>query len=229
MQQVLMILFLVSAPAVLRAQETDKPADPVEEKKPVAVTITVDASEVPELEAWAEAARQRCELWHPLIARALGYDGEPRHKDVRIVLKKNMRGIAGTSGARISVSADYVQRHPDDDGMIVHELVHVVQAYPKYDPPWLVEGLADYVRYWHYEPGKRSFGINPERSKYSDSYGTTARFLAWVQVAKDEQIIHKLDAALRSGEYREEIFEQATGRTIDQLWTEFVRSAERRP
>jgi hypothetical protein len=89
--------------------------------------------------------------------------------------------------------------------------------------------LADYVRYWHYEPGKRSFGINPERSKYSDSYGTTARFLAWVQVAKDEQIIHKLDAALRSGEYREEIFEQATGRTIDQLWTEFVRSAERRP
>lgn len=242
MRRIAAMLFLFLSAVGIRAQEApapEKPPDVVvepkeaapkdEPAKPAGVTITVDASEVPELAEWAEAAKRRCELWHPLIARALGYDGEHTHKDVKIVLRKDMRGIAATGGGTIHVAARYVKRHPDDDGMIVHELVHVVQAYPKYDPPWLVEGLADYVRYWHYEPGRKSFDIDPERAKFSDSYGTTARFLAWVQVAKDQQIIHKLDAALRRGEYREQIFEEATGRTIDQLWTEFVRSVERKP
>jgi hypothetical protein len=220
-----MVLVLFVVMSLLRAAVADESATP--SSSAAAVKISIDTSEVPELADWAEAAGKRCELWHPLIARALGYDGEPVHKDIRIVLKKEMRGIAATGGARIDVSADYVKRHAGDDGMIVHELVHVVQAYPKYDPPWLVEGLADYVRYWHFEPGRRSFSIDPERSKVQDSYGTTARFLAWVQVAKDERIIHKLDAALRRGEYREQVFEDATGRTLDQLWSEFVRSTQR--
>jgi Peptidase of plants and bacteria len=195
-------------------------------KEKAAVTITA-RSEDPEQAEWAEAARKRCELWHPLIMRILGNDSEPKHKEISIVVRP-MRGIAATGGARISVSADYVKQHPDDEGMIVHELVHVVQAYPNPNPGWLTEGIADYIRYWHYEPGKREFPIR-ERSSYKNSYGTTARFLAWVQVAKDAKIVQKLDAAMRKGEYKDELFEQATGRTLDQLWAEFAQTAIRAP
>jgi hypothetical protein len=192
--------------------------------------IDADSSEVPELAAWAEAAEARCKEWHPLIVRALGRTSDPqhgelRHRDIQIVVRKEMGGIAATVGATIQVSAEFVQKHPDDDGMIVHELVHVVQAYPDPNPIWLTEGLADYIRYWHYEPGRRSFPIVRGRSSYRDAYGTTARFLAWVQVAKDQQIIHKLDDAMRRKQYRDELFEEATGRKLDDLWHEFVESA----
>jgi Peptidase of plants and bacteria len=191
------------------------------------VSITADASEVPGLASWAEAAQKRCELWHPLITRILGYEGEHKHREIKIVVKKEMKGIAATSGGTINVSASYVERHPNDDGMIVHELVHVVQAYPRPEPVWLTEGLADYIRYWHYEPGQRNFRITG-RSSYRDSYGTTARFLAWVQVTKDEKIIQKLDAAMRKGEYRRELFQDATGKPLDELWAEFVAATQRK-
>jgi hypothetical protein len=188
------------------------------------VTITADWSEASDLEGWVTAAQVRCQQWHPLICRALGVEGELKHQEIVIEVLP-MRGIAATSGARIRVSADYVRKHPDDDGMIVHELVHVVQAYPDPNPIWLTEGLADYVRYWHYEPGQREFGIAKDRSSYRDSYGTTARFLAWVQVAKNPRIIHKLNAAMHRGEYREALFAEATGKPLDELWSEFVDSA----
>ena len=188
------------------------------------VTIAAESSAAPELESWAKAAQERCEAWHPLICRVLGREGEPAHKEIAIVMKE-MRGIAATSGAKINVSADFVRKHPADDGMIVHELVHVVQAYPDPNPIWLTEGLADYVRYWHYELGKRDFRIVRDRSSYRDSYGTTARFLAWVQVSKDAKIIHTLDDAMRRGEYRDALFEEATGKSLDELWSEFVDSA----
>jgi hypothetical protein len=190
------------------------------------VTITADWSEAPDLETWAKSARDRCKQWHPLICRALGREGEPEHKEIAIIVRP-MRGIAATSGAKIRVSADYVTKHQDDDGMIVHELVHVVQAYPNPNPIWLTEGIADYVRYWHYEPGRRDFRIVKGRSSYRDSYGTTSRFLAWVQVAKDAKIIHKLDAAMHRGEYRDALFEEATGKSLDELWTEFVDTTAR--
>jgi hypothetical protein len=198
-----------------------------DESAPV-VMITADSSEVPELAAWAEAAQKRCELWHPLITRILGYEGGHKHKEIKIVIKKDMKGIAATGGGTIYVAASYVQRRPNDDGMIVHELVHVVQAYPSPNPGWLTEGLADYVRYWHYEPGRRSFRIT-DRSSYRDSYGTTARFLAWVQVTKDDKIIQKLDSAMRKGEYRRELFQEATGTPLDELWAEFVAATQPKP
>lgn len=208
-------LFALLACFGLRAADDAAPAP--------TVTITADWSEAPDFEAWTKAAQQRCEKWHPLICRALGFDGELKHKEIAIEVRP-MRGIAATSGGKIRVSADYVRKHPDDDGMIVHELVHVVQAYPDPNPIWLTEGLADYVRYWHYEPGQRDFRINKDRSSYRDSYGTTARFLAWVQVAKDSKIIHKLNTAMNRGEYRDALFEEATGKSLDELWSEFVQS-----
>ena len=149
------------------------------------------------------------------------------HKNIRIVVKKEMPGVAATGGATIHVSAQFVKNHPHDVGMIVHELVHVVQAYPDPKPGWLTEGIADYVRYWHFEPGSRSFPIDAARSSYRDSYGTAARFLAWLAAAKDAKLVQKLDAAMSQGEYREAIFEESAGATLDQLWAEFVHSATR--
>ena len=40
--------------------------------------------------------------------------------------------------------AQWISDHPDDFGMVIHELIHVIQAYPAAGdkPGWLVEGIA---------------------------------------------------------------------------------------
>ena len=38
----------------------------------------------------------------------------------------------------------------------------------------------------------------------------------------DPDLIVKLNAALRHREYRAELFEKATGKNLDRLWTEFL-------
>jgi len=98
---------------------------------------------------------------YPLIIKTLKLEDKPKPaKNVRIVVTYGYGGVAATSGTpqgpRIEVSARYALAHPDDVGLIVHEMVHVVQNYKHYNdteaPGWLVEGIADYVRWFFYEP-----------------------------------------------------------------------------
>jgi hypothetical protein len=191
-------------------------------EKPAAPRIEIDVEEAPQLRGWAEKARGLCEKWYPRIDDVLGGGGKPPRK-VTLVFKRDMKGVAGTSGDRIAISEEWVQKHPDDFGMVIHELTHVVQGYPKYDPAWLVEGIADYVRYRHFEPDHMP-RVRPKKAGYREGYGAAAAFLAWVEKAHDKQIVPKLNRALRAGKYREALFKDYTGKDLDQLWRDFTQA-----
>src|SRR5262249_289810 len=151
-----------------------------EKAKPAPVKVSVDVSEVPEQKAWADEAKKLVEKWHPLITDLLTSDGFAPPAEVKLVFKKDMKGGASTSGATISIAAEWVKEHPDDYGMVVHELTHVIQSYPRPEPGWLVEGIADYVRFYHYEPKTKLGTVDPSRQSYRDGYRVTAMFLAWI-------------------------------------------------
>jgi hypothetical protein len=191
--------------------------------KAPAVEVTVDTSECPELAGWAKKARGLVEEWHPRIARMLPSNGFTPPAHVKLVFRKRMRGIAYTSGSTIVISARWLDKHPDDYGMVVHELTHVVQAYSDGDPGWLVEGIADYVRFFHYEP-KTKIEVDAERASYRDGYRTTARFLAWIERKKDRDILRVLNAAIRQGKYKDKLFRTRTGKSLDELWAAFIES-----
>jgi hypothetical protein len=105
--------------------------------------------------------------------------------------------------------------------MVVHELVHVVQRYPDPSPMWLTDGIADYVRDFVYEPGKRTARIDPKKASYKDSYATTAAFLGWL-AKKDPDAVKKLNAAMRKKAYRPELWTEIGGKDLDALWSDFV-------
>lgn len=189
---------------------------------PVRVDVTVDTTEVPDLAPWAGRAKALCEEWYPKIAAMLASDGFTPPDHVRLVFKKDMRGVAGTTGTTIAIASDWVRRHPEDLGMVIHELTHVVQKYPTYRAGWLVEGIADYVRFVKYEPGHPQPPIDPSRSSYREGYRTTFRFLAWVERTYDRDLVCKLNAALRSGRYRDTLFQDLTGKDLNALWKEFA-------
>lgn len=215
-----MRLTLLIAAAVALHGDRAAAVDPKAERAPV--KVIVDTSEVPDLAPWAARAKDAVEKWHPIISELLKVDGFTPPAEVKLVFKKDMKGVAATSGATISVAAEWVKKHPDDLGMIVHELTHVIQSYPKYDPVWLVEGIADHVRYFHFEPKARLAAINPARTSYRDGYGTAAIFLAWIERTHDKAIVRKLNEALRRSEYTYDLFKRHTGKSLDRLWADFL-------
>ena len=198
-----------------------------EDKARPVVKVVVDTSEVPEVAAWGKKAKALVETWHPKVSDLLKSDGFSPPTEVKIVFKKEMKGVAFASGKTITIASSWIEKHPDDWGMVVHELTHVVQAYPPGGPSWLIEGIADYVRFIHYEP-KTRIDIDTKKASYRDSYRTSAKFLGWVEKTHDKAIVRKLNAALRKGKYKDELFETYTKKTLDQLWTAFLVAEERK-
>jgi hypothetical protein len=110
---------------------------------------------------------------------------------------------------------------------MVHETVHVVQDYRDPDcPGWLVEGIADYIRFFKYEPGKIG-RIDPRRARYDGAYRQSAAFLAYVCDKYDKALVRKINARLREGRYRDEVFKELTGKTVEELGAEWKASLRR--
>lgn len=186
--------------------------------------VVLDTSQINAVTAFAKKAQAVADEWYSRAIKILGADESKAPKRITIVMDLNMDGVAATAGDEIRVSARYVQQHPDDVGLVVHELTHAVQSYPKYDPVWLIEGIADYVRFYNYEPVSQRPHPNPEKAKYTDSYRTTAAFLDFAAGKYDRNLIKKLDRALKDGTYTPDLFKQATGKDLDQLNTEWLAS-----
>ncbi len=194
----------------------------IESEPPVAVfrypvEFVVNVADVPEMKEWTENVARICERAYPLINDELKSDGFIPPQLITMTMKRDYNGVAATSGNHITGSVKFFKEHPDDVGAMVHETVHVVQQYrSRGNPGWLVEGVADYVRFFKFEPGKLG-RIDPERSHYNGSYRVTAAFLAYLVEKYDPQIVLKLNKTMRDGKYTEAIFEQLTGKTVREL------------
>jgi hypothetical protein len=182
--------------------------------------IVLDASDAPDVQEWAEKARDLCEKWYPIICEALASKDFTPPREVRLVFKDEKKGIAYTTGTKITVVADWVRKHPDDYGMVIHELTHVVQSYPK-GVGWITEGIADYIRNFKFEPKPTPPKVS-SKSSYKDGYKTAAVFLAWIEKTKDKDFIKKMNEALRTGKYKDDLFKEWAGADVDALWKEFL-------
>jgi hypothetical protein len=185
--------------------------------------------EDPELKPWGEKAQKLIAEWYPKICDILGVADKKPVKAVTLVIETHGKGIAGTGGRRITVNGDYVRKHEDDIGLVVHELAHVVQSYPKYDPSWLVEGIADYVRFFNYEPVSARPNVNPDRADYKRGYRDVGAFLDWACRTYDKNLVKKLNTALHEGTYTPEIWEKTAGKSFDALWTDYLESLRPKP
>jgi hypothetical protein len=156
--------------------------------------------------------------FNPNSSRRVNFTVDPKHTD----------NPAATSGNNIMFSATWLHQYPADTDTVTHELMHVVQAYPSYNPVWLIEGIADYVR--------NKYGINngpanwymPEYSPgdgYEKGYRVTARFLTWLENSIRSSIVNDLDFQLRQQTYNNYSWQQLTGKTINQLWDQYAQES----
>ena len=188
------------------------------------VEFVVDVADAPEMKAWADDVARLCERWYPRLNDELKTEGYKPARVITMTLKDDYKGVAAASGSRITGSVKFFRDHPEDRGAMIHETVHVVQRYRgRRNPGWLVEGVADYVRFFVFEPGKVG-PVNPARARYDASYRTTAAFLAYVAEKFDREIVLKLNKAMREGTYQEALFKEITGKTVQELGEEWRAS-----
>ncbi len=181
------------------------------------VEFTVDVSDSPEMRDWAEKAARTCEGWYGRINEELRSDGYRPTRRVRMILKKGIGPPAFASGDRITGKVEWFKAHPDDVGAMIHETCHIVQRYrSRNNPGWLVEGVADYVRFFKFEPGKIG-PIDAQRAHYEGNYRVSARFLDYVTEKYDKELVLKLNRAMREGTYKDELFTDLTGKTLAEL------------
>jgi hypothetical protein len=191
-------------------------------KYPVEFTLIVD--DAPEMKEWGEMVIKECERAYQWMGDELASPGYRPPTLVKMELRSSYKGVAMAGGGKITGSVTYFKKNAKDVGAMVHETVHIQQQYKgRGNPGWLVEGLADYIRFFKYEPGKIG-KLNEAKAKYNGSYRVTARFLAYVLDKYDKELVKKLNKAMREGTYKEEIWKDLTGKTVQELDDEWRAS-----
>lgn len=225
--------------------ENQGPADPSGPAPVVAKTeagqeITFDFSEAPDLKDWVTGKLEPvCVKWYPILAEMLPSEDYEAPKKFGITFRKEYRGVAATGGTRIVCSIDWFRKNLEGEavGAVVHEMVHVVQQYRRAqggnrNPGWLVEGVADWVRWFNYEPESLRPHPRADRANYNDSYRTTGHFLDYVTKKYDKDLVKKLNAAMREGKYSDDLWKASTGKTLTELgdeWKQTLHAGPGRP
>jgi hypothetical protein len=172
------------------------PADKDVEKKKEQQDFSVTVSgEVPkEFEPTVKRLTALFHQCYPKLVARFENPAKPAPRQIELVFERTLRVPAYCSGSRITINIDWLQKHPDDIGLLTHELTHAVQAYPRGNPGWFTEGFADYTRQL-YGPEKQPGWSLPkrltEKNSYRESYRVAARFLLWLD-AKHPGAVDKI-------------------------------------
>jgi len=204
--------------------------------------FTIDTSAAPDLTEWAERELAPVvQAWYPKLVKMLPSEGYEAPARVTILFREGMgRTPASAGGNRINCNTGWFKANLKGEarGSVVHEMVHVVQQYGRArrnnpqatrTPGWLVEGIADYIRWFLYEPETKGAEItkrNISRARYDANYRITGNFLNWVTGKYDRDLVVKLNAAAREGKYSEELWKQCAGKTVQELGDEWRKEME---
>jgi len=220
-----LLAILLSLVAMAPAVRADGPPPPPE---------LAWEGEVPEdLAPVRDRALALCREKLPLLMRHLDSPGwvPLKRAAIRFDASLDIPACASSEGVRLGVK--WFRAHPGDIGAAVHELVHVLQAYPAPErtepgaavrhtkPDWLVEGIADYLRWVVCCPEPGALPEHFAKRSYRESYRTAAVFLDWIVKRSGPQVLRDWNDALRRGVFHEGLIEASTGKALDPLWAEF--------
>jgi hypothetical protein len=201
--------------------------------------FTVDSTRSPDLREWfGNKAMPAVKEWYPKITALISVPGFPPPDKMTLRLQEGEivpgnRGIpAFAAGGNIVVSSDFLRSEAGGEaiGCVIHEIVHVAQTShwgPQNHgrvPTWVVEGVADYVRWFLFEPESRGAVIQrPEDARYDASYRTTANFFDWVIRNHIKDLPRKLNATFSTG-YEASLWREWSGKPVQELAAAWKKS-----
>lgn len=187
------------------------------------VEFAVDATGAPELAEWAGRVARTCERAYPMVCDELGIERHRAPALIPFAVRRDVRGVVSMGGGKITASAKYFEANPHDVGAVVYATVQAVQWYRRPAPGWLSDGIADYVRFYKFEPGATD-PPDPETARHDRGSRNTAAFLAYCVETHNSDLIRRLNDALRKGRYADDVWVSLTGKSLSELADEWRRS-----
>jgi hypothetical protein len=198
----------------------------------------LDASKAPDLIDWTEKdLLPVVKEWYPKLVALLPSEGYTAPETIHLRYVKNISdgtpAFMTPDGVTLNAKWFRTELKGEAKGAVIHELVHVVQAYelapknnpePKDTPSWVVEGIADYVRWFIYEPQSKGAEISKEdapAAKFDESYRTTANFMDFVNRSYGGEVVKSINAAARDGKYSVRLWKKLTGKKVEELADEW--------
>jgi hypothetical protein len=188
----------------------------------------VDANQSPDLYDVAAKIADVCKSAYPQIVQKLSPALSASPHPLTFTSSGFSNGaVAYTTFASgsIIISIPYLHSQPNDMGLVVHELTHVVQGYANVTvPSWIVEGMADYMRFDLGYSTSWSYQHCDAKSRYTSGYNCAAAFLKYIQINYMSYLIKDLHNTIRAGKYTSVFFSGNTGKTLDQLYAECLNA-----
>lgn len=186
--------------------------------------LAVDYTLAPNLESWIkERVLTVCTQEYAKVCQVLGVKPAGQ-RTLCIRLKCDMGGVpASAGGGTINLNAQWAEKNRQEAvGAVIHELAHIVQSYPGGSPGWLTEGIADYVRWFLYEPqtqGAQLTRHNIDKARYDSSYRISANFIDWALRTQDPEktLLVKLNTVLRERRYTDDFWQTMTCKSLAEL------------
>ena len=180
------------------------------------------------LEAYVERLKPRMRQWWPILTTALASPGYTPTDHINLDFYRISPSTvpAATRGHQIIVDPAYVLAHlhnPDMLGMVGHEMVHVMQAYPGHPASWLTEGIADYMRYYVLIPDDPGRAFSPDGARFDGAYQPTAGLLDWVE-RSHPGAVRGVNTVMRQGGDGPAELSRIAGAPLETVWAAYMAS-----
>ena len=195
--------------------------------------IKIDASNAPELAEWARTAvKPELEKFAAVIEKRFPAR-MPDANDGPITFRFD--NIAPTPAycrsilREITMDIEFAKNEKEGEavGAAIHELVHVYQA-GQNAPGWFIEGMADYLRWFVYEPEKNGAPFPASAARRAPKLGEhpriAANFLNWFSLEYGEKsLLDVHEYYFGTGKGRTEtIWKSLTGKTLNALQADWI-------
>lgn len=201
----------------------------------------LDFRRAPEMKDLAEHAARLSEEVYPKVFALLADTPSELPGQIDIVFKPfgskahTTGRYAFVVGRKVYLDSEYFSEFPENlDWLLPHELAHVTQRYTVMAggiSPWTraprcwVEGIADYARYkLGYTNDWDCPGCSAIFPHYTAGYACTGAFLLYVETICGSNVVCRLNRELRRGSYSDRFFTRVTGKSLEQLWTDFQKT-----
>jgi len=219
-----LIVIALNRPFLLRNTPTHVEKQSYTVSGPVPHTLTIQHIN-PSLNAIVQNLTDTFNAVYPQLDNRFAFDpSSATVQNVTLTFSSDLASPASISGPTITLSSDWIRQHPNDIGLLTHELTLLTQAYPVGAPGWFSDGMADYARYV-YGPADDDDWSLPDGVQPQDSYtqggGVAARFLLWLEQHTTPDIIDQLNHALQTKQSFSDTFRHLTHQTVDDLWSQY--------
>jgi Peptidase of plants and bacteria len=196
----------------------------------------VDYTECPDRRDMCDTLVPLCDANYDIARSLLGFAPQESTEKLEIVLHAKP-GASWANGYHMDVSAEDIARHPEGIGFVIWQMaMGFLQRgqSPKPGcsaPSWLMSGSSDFVRANAVAVPPSDWCAHCDKGQdYKAGYQCTAAFFCYLnQHYSKEKLVPNVIAALRHGEYRDDIWQRLSGKSLDALWNDFSPSMTYRP